>query len=238
MLPGQEHVNLWTTSLKARSLWASVMMAKASEGLAAVHTVRNMIISVSLLAAADAALIAQLLNILTDPAKLKQIDEFASADPISNGDSFMSAAVKVALALGAVALSLLVFAQCVRISVHLGFLIRVVPENLNTSLPLKDATIVLVQRASLFFALGLRFLYAFVPLSFYMSLGSLAFLISTVLLLVALIMTDVVPAGNARALLRQSDMDIHAASLTESDRMEIEECSQRVANLIRDSKSA
>ena len=194
---GMEKTNLWYTGLKARSLWAHIMMRHASEGLAAVHTVRNLLISVSLLAAAEATLVVQLLSILTDPAKIEQIEEYAVSDPITSGNSFMSASTKVAIALGDIFLSLLLFVQCVRISVHLGFLIRVVPENLNTRLPLRDATIVLTQRTTLFFSLGIRFLFGFVPLAFYMTLGTLALLISTVLLLLVMLFLDVIPSGGS-----------------------------------------
>lgn len=211
-LPGSESINLWTASLKSRGLWAHVMMSDGREGLTAVHTIRNMIISVSLLAAAEAALIAELINLLTDPVRLARIEEFAESDPISNGDSFMSASTKVALALGDVFLSFLIFAQCVRIGVHLGFMFRVVPEHLNTSIPLRDATIVLTQRVSLYFALGLRFLYAFVPLAFYMTLGSIALVISTGILLFALLLLDVIPAGPSKALLRQTEQDLAEGS--------------------------
>lgn len=216
-VPGEmEHINLWTASLKARSLWAHVMMSDSKSGLEAVHTIRNLIISVSLLAAAEASLIASLLNILTDPAKLEQIDTFSKSDPISDGNSFVAAEVKVALTLGVVALSLLIFAQCVRIAVHLGFLIRIVPVNMNVSIPLRDATFVLTQRMSLYFALGLRFLYAFVPLMFYMTLGALALAISTGLLLIALLLLDIIPAGHTQKLLRETDESLMETRTTRS----------------------
>jgi hypothetical protein len=204
--------NLWYTGMKARSLWAHVMMNNGAEGLAAVHTVRNLLISVSLLAAAEATLIVQLLHILTDPTSIRQIDQYSSDDPITHGDSFMSAPTKVAVALGDVFLSFLLFVQCVRISVHLGFLIRIVPENLNTTLPFREATIVLTQRATLFFSLGIRFLFGFVPLAFYMTLGCLALLISTILLLVVMLFLDVIPSSESRRLLRSSAQDVQEAS--------------------------
>jgi len=216
-LPGSETINLWTASLKSRGLWAHVMMSSGKEGIVAVQTIRNMIISVSILAAAEAALASQMLNLLTDPARLARIQEYAESDPISNGDSFLSPSTKVALALGAVFLSFLIFAQCARIAVHLGFLFRVVPENLNSSIPLRDATIVLTQRVSLYFALGLRFLYAFVPLAFYMTLGSLALVISTGILLIALLLLDVIPSGPSEALLRQTEQDIAESSRLEEE---------------------
>ncbi|KAI8108592.1 hypothetical protein M9434_006617 [Picochlorum sp. BPE23] len=215
-----ENLNLWSTNLKARSLWAHVMMSDKREALAAVHTVRNLIISVSLLAAAQASLIAQLLNILTDPTKLEQMEKYAASDPITKGDSFLSPEVKVALALGDMFLSLLLFAQCVRISVHLGFLIRIVPENMNACLPFRETTFVLMQRASLFFALGIRCLFGFVPLAFYMTLGCLALLVSTVILIIVMLFLDVIPTTyHTQSLLRSSADAVVEASSYESPRL-------------------
>jgi len=199
---GVEHINLWTTSVRTRSLWSEIMMSNSKEGINAVHTIRNMIISVSLLAAAEATLISQLLNILTDPARLEQIQKFNLSDPISGGESLLSPAVRVALALAALFLSLLTFSQNVRISVHLGFLIRIVPSHRNLHLPLMDETIVLMQRTSLYFTLGLRLMYSFVPLVFYMALGATALLISTCLLMLALFFLDTVPKRHMKRLLR------------------------------------
>lgn len=148
---GIEHINLWNTSLKTRSLWCELMMNDAKEILVAVQTIRNLIIAVSLLAAAEATLIGTLLNTLTDTARLQQIQEFSMTDPITNGNPLLSPAVKVALALAAVFLSFLTFAQCVRFSVHLDFLIRVVPAHPHINLPLRDETIILTNRCVLFF---------------------------------------------------------------------------------------
>ena len=99
------------------------MMQDPKEGINSVQTVRNMIISVALLATADAGLISTLLNLLTDPQRLQQMRVFSEQDPISGGEPLIGPAVKVALALAALFFSFLTFAQCVRIAVHLVRLI-------------------------------------------------------------------------------------------------------------------
>lgn len=95
------------------------MMQDPKEGINSVQTVRNMIISVSLLATADAALLSTLLNLFTDPQRLEQMRIYSKEDPISGGDPLMGPAVKSALAFAALFFSFLTFAQCVRIAVHL-----------------------------------------------------------------------------------------------------------------------
>ena len=100
---------LWSTGKKARSVWADRMMHSSSESLLAVHTVRNLLISVAWFAAADSALIVQMLNILTDPASIAQIEQYSLTDPITHGDSFMSVPVKISLSLSTLFISLLLF---------------------------------------------------------------------------------------------------------------------------------
>lgn len=176
------------------------------EGLLAVQTVRNMIISVALLATAESALLSTMLNLLTDPQRLEQMQLFALQDPLTGGEPLLSPAVKVGLALATLFLSFLTFAACVRLAVHLSFLIRVIPNHPAINLPLREETILLMQRASLYFTVGLRMLYAFVPLAFYMATGPTAFLVATALVLVALLALDTVPARQVDHLLRASTM--------------------------------
>ena len=76
-----------------------------------------------------------MLNILTNPASIAQIEEYSRTDPITHGDSFISVPVKISLSLSTLFISLLLFVQSARMAVHLGFLVRVVPENVNTTVP-------------------------------------------------------------------------------------------------------
>ncbi len=206
--------NLWRTGKQARSLWAETMMTSSSEALLAVHTVRNLLISVAWFAAADSALIVSMLNILTNPSSIAQIEEYSSNDPITHGDSFMSVPVKISLALSTLFISLLLFVQSARMAVHLGFLVRVVPDSAmsNTKVPFRQFTVVQTQRMNFQFSIGVRLLFAFVPLTFYAMLGTLALLISTVVLLCLMVYLDVVTSTTAAAW----TMRTHEASVMEA----------------------
>lgn len=57
------------------------------------QTVRNQVLAVSILAAATAPLISTLLNLITDAAKLDQIQEYSTIDPITAGTALVRAAV-------------------------------------------------------------------------------------------------------------------------------------------------
>ncbi|GAB4821740.1 hypothetical protein N2152v2_008786 [Parachlorella kessleri] len=110
------------------------------------------------------------------------------------GDApLLSPEVKLAIALGALFLSLLSFSQSVRLSIHLGFMVRVVPQNNSKSL--RKQSIKIAQRSALYLAIGLRFMFAFMPLIMWL-LGPLALLIATVILVVALFFLDYIPTDD------------------------------------------
>lgn len=207
--------NMWKTGNKARSLWADRMMGSSAEALLAVHTVRNLLISVSWFAAAEATLVIALLNILTDPGSIQQIENYNMNDPITRGDSFMSVPVKISLSLSSLFISLLLFVQSARLAVHLGFLVRVVPENVNTSIPFRETTIVLTQRMNFQFSVGVRLLFAFVPLTFYSMLGTLALLISTFILILLMFFLDIIPSSSPTLdwLIRTHNESVYEASV-------------------------
>jgi len=129
---------LWSTGKKARSVWADRVMNSSSESILAIHTFRNLLISVAWFAAADSALIVHTLNVLTSPSSIAQIEEYEATDPITHGDSFISVPVKISLALAVLFMSLLLFVQSARMAVHLGFLVKVVPENANRKIPFRE----------------------------------------------------------------------------------------------------
>jgi hypothetical protein len=87
-----------------------------------------MVMGVSILAAGAALLAAQIMQIMTDPARLAQLERYSARDPIAGpGASWMPADTKLALALGLLFIALMALAQCVRLSVHLGYLLRAAP---------------------------------------------------------------------------------------------------------------
>lgn len=153
-----------------------------------------------------------MLNILTNPASIAQIEEYSRTDPITHGDSFISVPVKISLSLSTLFISLLLFVQSARMAVHLGFLVRVVPENVNTTVPFRQFTVVLTQRMNFQFSIGVRLLFAFVPLTFYAMLGTLALLISTFVLLCLMFYLDVVTSSTAAEWM----MRTHEASVMEA----------------------
>ena len=102
-------------------------MQDPKEGINSVQTHRNMIVSVSILAAAEMTLVSTLFNLLTDPQRLQQMASFSSQDPISGGTPLISPAAKLGIALGTLFLSFLTLAACLRIAVHLvGFVLLLV----------------------------------------------------------------------------------------------------------------
>ncbi len=163
-----------------------------SEGITAAQTIRNMVMGVSILAAGVTLLASQLLLLLTDAARLNQVATYSRNDPISGSNSLMSPEIKLGIALAILFVALLTMTQCVRLSVHLSFLLRAVNVDPKRSVKFQKIAFAINRRASLFFSLGLRIQYAFFPMFMYI-LGPLALLISTVVEVVALFLMDLTP---------------------------------------------
>lgn len=154
-------------------------MADPKEGITAAQTVRNMVMGVSVLAAATAVLVGQLILLLTDSARLNQLNIYSGGDPISGADAIMPPQARLGIAMGVLFLSLIAMTQCVRLSVHLTYILRAVPAaDPRRGARLQKIAFQINRRASLFFSIGLRFQYAFFPVFLYI-LGPLALLIST-----------------------------------------------------------
>jgi len=227
---------LWSTGKKARSVWADRVMNSSSESILAIHTFRNLLISVAWFAAADSALIVHTLNVLTSPSSIAQIEEYEATDPITHGDSFISVPVKISLALAVLFMSLLLFVQSARMAVHLGFLVKVVPENANRKIPFREGmyvgrTVTRTPRSSLArsdacshscidtadeLSVQRRRTHALcVRVTFYAMLGTLALLISTLVLLVLMFFLDVVPSSSPAVdwLMRTHQESVEEASI-------------------------
>lgn len=177
---GRTYLNLWAVGLEARSVWAAAMMNDPKEGITATQTVRNMVMGCALLAAAITYLAAQLILLVTDAARLSQVANYSNGDPISGGDPWMPPQAKLAISLGILFLSLLAMTQCVRLSVHLAYLIRAAPVDETRQRRFQKLAFTVNKRSSLYFSLGLRLLYVFFPLFLYI-IGPLALLISTLI---------------------------------------------------------
>lgn len=189
-LCGKRFMNLYALNKQTRKEWVVLLSQDTKEGINAVQTVRNLIIAVSILAAATAALASTLINLMTDAQKLQQVETYASIDPFSS--TLLSPQVKLGIALGLLLLAIMAFAQSVRLAVHVGFAVRVVASSPARHAALARQTITFMRRSSLYFAIGLRFIYATGPYVLYI-LGPTSLLIATVLVLVAQVLFDIVP---------------------------------------------
>jgi hypothetical protein len=114
---GRTYRNLWGVGAEARAVWAAAMMSDPAEGITGAQGIRNMVMGVSMIAAGITVLAGQLLTILTDPARLNQVAQFSSSDPISGDDALMSPEVKIGLSLGVLFLAITSLTQSVRLSV-------------------------------------------------------------------------------------------------------------------------
>jgi uncharacterized membrane protein len=188
----RHYLNLWGLGAEARSLWAGAMMADEKEGITAAQTIRNMVLGVSILAGGVTLLASQLLLLLTDSARLEQIAKYSRNDPISGSNSLMGPELKLGIALAVLFVALITMTQCVRLSVHLSFLLRAVPIDPKRSVKFSKIALAINRRSSLFFSLGLRIQYAFFPLFLYV-LGPLVLLISTLFEVGALFLMDLTP---------------------------------------------
>eukprot|EP00887_Chlorella_sp_A99_P005238 scaffold1.g5238.t1 len=172
-----------TTARTTRALWAFDLMAKAAdaqgEALLAVQQMRNMVVASTLLVMGLSQVLGRLLVIMTSNSNLQTIDSFP--DPITGtlAAGLFPAYIRAAVPLAFTLLALLCFAQCARLAVHLGFLIRV------------RGTYEMTERASLYFTLGLRCLYGFVMFLFFL-LGITALVITTAVVGVLLLWSDTI----------------------------------------------
>ncbi|KAL4444916.1 hypothetical protein ABPG77_003966 [Micractinium sp. CCAP 211/92] len=188
---GKKMMNLYALNKQTRKEWVVLLSQDTKEGINAVQTVRNLIIAVSILAAATASLASTLINLMTDAQKLQQVETYASIDPFSS--TLLSPQVKLGIALGLLLLAIMAFAQSVRLAVHVGFAVRVVASSPAQHASLARQTITFMRRSSLYFAIGLRFIYATGPYVLYI-LGPTSLLIATVLCVAAQVLFDIVPA--------------------------------------------
>ena len=67
-------IDLWTTAVETRTLWARLVMKDKGEALLAVHTMRNVVIAATLIVAAAGQMVSRLFEILADKSALDQIN--------------------------------------------------------------------------------------------------------------------------------------------------------------------
>ncbi|KAI3433765.1 hypothetical protein D9Q98_003572 [Chlorella vulgaris] len=203
---GRNHTynNIWGQAMRIRETWARDLMAKAEDAsgaaLLAVQQMRNIIVACTLLVMGMAQIMGRLVLIMVSDSNLATIEELAKMDPMTGPTpSWAPAYVRVAVPFGATLVSLLCFAQAVRLAVHVGFQVRVIGvsvgkhagERSEEEVLLEDGTVCMVQRCELFFTLGLRFLYLFIGTIFWV-LGTTALLVSSFTVLLMLALSDIV----------------------------------------------
>jgi uncharacterized membrane protein len=189
---GKRYLSLWAVGKESRGVWAAAMMENPEEGITAAQSVRNMVMGCAILAAAITLLAAQLILLLTDPIRLDQIAAYANDDPIAGSRSFMAPQTKLGITLGVFFLSLVAHSQCVRLAVHLTFLLRAASADSKRSKRFQVLAFAINRRTSLYFSLGLRLAYAAFAV-FFLVLGVTAFLIATLVEIAALIAMDLIP---------------------------------------------
>lgn len=167
------------------------------EAILAVQQMRNIIVASSLMVMGMGQIQGRLVSIMVTDSNLVTIAELARQDPITGPNpGWASPQAKVAVPFAATLLSLLCFGQAVRLAVHLGFLIRVKGVYKHTDLPLREEIVAMTERCSLYFTCGLRSLYLFIAMVWWM-LGTTALLIGNVVVLLLLAWSDRVHVKDA-----------------------------------------
>ncbi|RMZ52511.1 hypothetical protein APUTEX25_003654 [Auxenochlorella protothecoides] len=193
----RRHVSMWSVGVECRKEWAIRMMSDPKEGITAIQGLRNGSLGATILGTAAAQLASRTLAIMTNPEQLQQVAMFGNDDPITgDGKSIASPQFKLALALGTLLLSVMCLAQFVRFSLHLMFVIQVVAGNPIKYSHLLKLTRVFIKRSSMYFSLGLRFLFLFLPAIMWI-LGVTALLITTVIEVGIMLAMDIVPVDGS-----------------------------------------
>lgn len=187
---GRRYANLYSLNKQTRREWVVLLSQDTKEGINAVQTVRNLILAVSILAAATAGLASTLIQVLTDTGRQQRLADYARVDPISDGQ-LLSSGAKLGIALGILFLAIMAFAQSIRLAVHVGFTVRVVASDPARYVTLMYHCFTFLRRSSLYFAIGLKLIFATAPVILYV-LGPTAFLIATLLDLAAQFLFDVI----------------------------------------------
>lgn len=188
-------VDMWQTAMITRASWTRDMMLKAAdakgEALLAVQQMRNTIVASTVLVMGVSQVIGRLITIMVTQENLDTITRLASRDPIVGSKLWAPSYIRVAVPLGASLLCLLLFGQAVRLSIHLGYAIRVAGVRLEWRNPpfLELEITAMIRRCELYFTLGLRSMYLFIATIFW-TLGPTALLVSSSTVLSMLVISD------------------------------------------------
>ncbi|KAK2079226.1 hypothetical protein QBZ16_002917 [Prototheca wickerhamii] len=155
---------------------------------------RNGSLGATILATAAAQLAQRTLAVLTNTMYLNSVRELGKSDPIAGGNSIASPQVKLGLAFGTLLLCIMCLAQFVRFSLHQMYIMQVIASDPRRYAHLLKLSRVFVHRSSIYFSLGLRFLFLFAPAIMW-CVGPLALLITTVLQTGIMFALDLVPVS-------------------------------------------
>jgi len=171
--------------------------AGTAEANIVLQAVRNPITAESILATGTTVGATTLINIMLDSQKMEAVRQLGSADPLIGASTLFTPEFKMACAVSLSSLSFFSLAQSLRLYIHFGFFARSAAWVRKHPDEYSEETIEGMYadccktclRAQTFFSLGLRFMYVFLPVIFWL-LGSTYFLLGTVAVVVALYNLD------------------------------------------------
>ena len=140
---------------------------------------RNLITAASILATAGVVGSTTLIKVLTDPAAMEAIRAYARSDPVSGCATAVPPEVKVGAGVVALLASFFSLAQALRLQLHFHHFVAAAKYAAEAPGEYDHAFVVEMRRGATatllrgqaFFSLGLRLLYAFLPLLLW-SLGA------------------------------------------------------------------
>lgn len=163
----------------------------------ALQATRNPITAESILATGTTVGATTLVGILLDTEKMERVRHLGRADPLTGASTFFHPEAKLSAAVAMLFLSFFALAQSMRLFIHFGFFVRAasychcrqdVYSEETAETMFHDACQTCL-RAQTYFSLGLRFLYCFLPLIFWL-LGGSYLLFGTIMVVVALYNLD------------------------------------------------
>ncbi|KAI7839209.1 hypothetical protein COHA_007022 [Chlorella ohadii] len=187
------------TGQSARHLFTLAVLSTGSDQdfNLAVQAMRNPITAASILGTGTTVGVTTLMGIIVDQQKMAVVRQWSRHDPLTGGSrcgayrgsacsapspgSIIAPEAKVGIAVGALFMSFFALAQALRLFVHYPFLVRASAHCRHTGVQaegdaegdcLAGEAIRTCLRGQTFFSLGLRFLYAFIPLTMWVLGGT------------------------------------------------------------------
>ena len=162
-----------------------------------MQATRNPITAESILATGTTVGATTLVGILLDSKKMDHVRNLGRHDPLTGASSIFHPEAKLAAAVGILFLSFFSLVQSLRLFIHFGFFVRAASYCRIHREVYSDETVDSMfhdacqtcLRAQTFLSVGLRFLYCFLPVIFWL-LGGTYFLLGTLVVVIALYNLD------------------------------------------------